>query len=225
MPRKRKVRTPVENNGFEETETAADGSAPPRRPGRPRDARRDEAILKATLALLQERGYQGLTIDGVAASAGVGRPTIYRRWSSKPSLVVAALVHSTRLALPELDGASLRDDLVAVQRHQIALMTSAESRRITAGLVADLANDPELAHTYGSEYLAPRRETVWEVLRRGVERGELRPDTDLAFVYDLLLGPLFMRTVVWGQPLDDDAAEATADVVLAAFGTGPGSGR
>jgi AcrR family transcriptional regulator len=210
---------PVEDDGSEESGTAAGGPEHPRRPGRPRDARRDEAILNATLALLQERGYQGLTIDGVAASAGVGRPTIYRRWSSKPSLVVAALVQSTRLALPELDGSSLRDDLVTVQRHQVELMSSAESRRITAGLVADLANDPELAQTYGSDYLAPRRETVWEVLRRGVERGELRPDTNLAFVYDLLVGPLFMRAVVWGQPLDDDAAEATADVVLAAFGT------
>ena len=97
---------PVEDNGSEESGTAADASERPRRPGRPRDARRDEAILNATLALLQERGYQGLTIDGVAASAGVGRPTIYRRWSSKPSLVVAALVQSTRLALPELEGSS-----------------------------------------------------------------------------------------------------------------------
>ena len=64
---------------------------------------RDEAILAATLAILQERGYQALTIEGVAAAAGVGRPTIYRRWPSKPALAVAALVHSSRLAVPALD--------------------------------------------------------------------------------------------------------------------------
>jgi hypothetical protein len=60
---------------------------------------------------------------------------------------------------------------------------------------------------------------VFEVLQRGVDRGELDPDVDFAFVYDLLVGPLFMRAVVWGQPLPLDAAETTADVVLASFGT------
>ena len=84
-----------------------------RGPGRPRDARHDQAILAATLRILQEKGYGGLTIEGVAARAGVGRPTIYRRWPSKPALVVAALVQSARLAVPVLDTGSLRRDLIA----------------------------------------------------------------------------------------------------------------
>jgi AcrR family transcriptional regulator len=188
-----------------------------RGPGRPRDARHDDAILAATLELLQEHGYGGLTIEGVANRAGVGRPTIYRRWPSKPALVVAALIQSARLAMPEPDTGSLRRDLVEVQRHQAELMGSADNRRVTAGLVADLATDPELAELYVREYLAPRRATVWHVLQRGIDRGELDPDADLAFVYDLLVGPLFMRAVVWGQPLAPDAAEQTADVVIAAF--------
>jgi AcrR family transcriptional regulator len=167
---------------------------------------------------LQEQGYGALTIEGVAARAGVGRPTIYRRWPSKPALVVAALVHSTRLAVPMPDTGSLRDDLVAVQRHQVELMNSPESRRVTAGLVADLASDPELAESYVSQYLVPRRATVWQVLQRAVDRGELAADADFAFVYDLLMGPLFMRAVVWGQPLTPAAAQQTADVILAAFG-------
>jgi AcrR family transcriptional regulator len=193
-----------------------------RGPGRPRDARNDRAILSATLRILQKEGYSGLTIEGVAARAGVGRPTIYRRWSSKPALVVAALVQSSLLAVPVLDTGSLRDDLIAVQRRQVELMSAPENRRITAGLVADLANDPELAETYVSQYLAPRRATVWQVLQRGVDRGELDADADFAFIYDLLVGPLFMRTVVWGQPLAPDAAEKTADVILAAFSPKPG---
>ncbi|TMK61041.1 MAG: TetR/AcrR family transcriptional regulator, partial [Actinobacteria bacterium] len=110
-----------------------------RGPGRPRDASRDRAILAAALQILQEEGYRGLTIDGVAARAGVGRPTIYRRWPSKPALVVAALVEAAELALPVRDTGSLRGDLIAVQRRQVALMNSPESRRVTAGLVADLA--------------------------------------------------------------------------------------
>lgn len=193
----------------------------PRGPGRPRDARNDRAILAATRGILGEQGYQGLTIEAVAARAGVGRPTIYRRWPSKPALVVAALVQSARLAVPVLDTGSLRRDLIAVQRRQVELMSSPDTRRVTAGLIADLAADPELAETYVSQYLAPRRAAVWQVLQRGVDRGELDADIDFAFAYDLLVGPLFMRAVVWGQPLAPDAAEKTADVILAAFAARP----
>jgi AcrR family transcriptional regulator len=200
---------------------ARDTQGGPRGPGRPRDARHDQAILDATLGILLEQGYRGVTIEGVAARAGVGRPTIYRRWPSKPAVVVAALVQSNRLALPAPDTGSLRNDLIAVQRHQVERMNSPDARRVTAGLIADLADDPELADTYVSQFLAPRRATVWDVLSRGVERGELDAGVDFAFVYDLLVGPLFMRAVVWGQPLAPDAAEQTADVVLAAFGTSP----
>ena len=203
-----------------EVPAAGEPAKAARGPGRPRDAGRDEAILSATFTILLERGYRALTIDGVAAAAGVGRPTIYRRWPSKAALAVAALVQSTRLAIPVRDRGSLRAELVAVQRHQISLMNSPESRRVTSGLVADLVDDPALAETYVREYLVPRRAAVWEVLQRGVDRGELRPDTDFAFVYDLLIGPLFMRAVVWGQTLSRDAAEQTADAVLATFGTG-----
>jgi hypothetical protein len=96
-------------------------------------------------------------------------------------------------------------------------MNGPATRRVTAGLVADLATDPHLAETYVTQYLAPRRAVVWQVLQRGVDRGELAADADFAFIYDLLVGPLFMRAVVWGQPLAKNAAERTVDVVLAAF--------
>jgi AcrR family transcriptional regulator len=188
-----------------------------RRPGRPRDARHDRAILEATLEILRKHGYGGLTIDGVAANAGVSRPTVYRRWPSKPALVVAALVDSSRLAVPAPDTGSLRRDLIAIQRHQVELMNSPDNRRVTAGLIGDLANDPDLAESYVSKYLAPRRATVWRVLQRGVDRGELDPDIDFALAYDLLVGALFMRAVVWGEQLAPDAAERTADVILTAF--------
>jgi AcrR family transcriptional regulator len=199
-------------------EPAADNAPPgPRGPGRPRDAGHDRAILVATLKILYDKGYAGLTIESVAASAGVSRPTVYRRWKSKAALVVAALVDSARLAIPEADTGSLRSDLIEVQRHQVALINSPASRRVTAGLVADLAADPELSQIYVSQYLVPRRAAVAQVLQRGVDRGELDAAADLDFVYDLLLGPLFMRAVVWGQPLSPEAAEHTVEVVLAAF--------
>jgi AcrR family transcriptional regulator len=201
------------------TEVGDESEPKLRGPGRPRDAGRDQAILAATMTLLREQGYRGLTIEAVAAAAKVGRPTIYRRWPSKAALVVAALVHTAELGLAVKDTGTLRGDLIAVQRRQVRLMNIPEGRRVTSGLIADLAIDPELAGTYVTQYLAPRREAVFEVLRRGIARGELRPDVDLPFIYDLLIGPLFMRSVVWGQKLELSAAEETADVIIATYGT------
>ena len=189
-----------------------------RRPGRPRDPGYDKVILDATLAILNDKGYAGLTVDGVAARTGVGRPTIYRRWRSKPALVIAALTQSPNLSLIP-DTGTLRDDLMAFQRDQVMMMDRPASRRITAGLVADLVSDPELAETYLGDYVGLRQTSVREALQRGIERGELRADADLSLIYDLLIGPLFMRSVVRGESLGPDMAEQTVDLVLAAFGT------
>src|SRR4051812_1806228 len=191
-----------------------------RRRGRPRIQHYDEGILDATMAILLEDGYQALTIDGVAARAQVGRPTIYRRWPSKAALVVAALARSTGLA-PAPDTGSLRGDLLAVQRHQVALMNSEGFRRITPGLMADLTTDPELSHSYLVEYISPRRQSVWDALDRGIDRGELRADVDRAFISDLLTGPLFYRALGRGERLEREAADRTVEVVIAAFGSAP----
>ena len=195
-----------------------EGDGEHRRPGRPRDPGYDKVILDATFEILLDKGYAGLTIDGVAARTGVGRPTIYRRWQSKPALVIAALTQSPHLSLTP-DTGSLRDDLLAFQRDQVKLMDRPASRRITAGLVADLVADPELAETYLGDYVGLRQTSVREALQRGIERGELRADADLALIYDLLIGPLFMRSVVRGELLGPDMAEQTVDLVLTAFGT------
>jgi AcrR family transcriptional regulator len=191
-----------------------------RGPGRPRNGRYDDVILDATMAILLEDGYQGLTIDGVAARAKVGRPTIYRRWPSKAALVVAALARSTGLT-PAPDTGSLRADLLAVQQHQVRLMNSEGFRHITPGLTADLAADPDLARVYLDEYIAPRRRSGWDALDRGIARGELPPGIDHAFISDLLTGPLFYRALVRGEHLEPEAADRTIDIVLAAHPAAP----
>ncbi len=195
-----------------------DGDRAQRRPGRPRDPGYDKAILDATLEILVEKGYAGMTIDGVAAKTGFGRPTIYRRWPSKSALVIAALTRSPGLS-PTPDTGSLRDDLLAFQRDQVRMMNEPASRRITAGLVADLVADPELAETYLGDYVGLRQTSVSQALERGVLRGELQPDADFSLIYDLLIGPLFMRSVVRGEPLGSDMAEQIVDLVITAYGT------
>ncbi len=188
-----------------------------RQPGRPRDPSYDRVILDATLQILFEKGYKGLTIDGVAAKTGMGRPTIYRRWPSKAALVIAALADLVGLS-PTPDTGTLRGDLLAFQRQQVRLMNSPESRRTTAGLVADLVADPELSEMYVRDYIAPRRDSMRQALQRGADRGELRPDADYDLIYDLLLGPLFMRSVVRGEPLGRGIAEQTVELILTSFG-------
>lgn len=192
-----------------------------RSPGRPRNAEADKAILDAAMALLAEGGYAGLTIDGVAARAGVGRPTIYRRWPNKAALVIAALSRSTGLA-PAPDTGTLEGDLLAVQDHQVKLMNSSGFRRITPGLVADLTQDQELSDIYLGQYIAPRRRSVWDALRRGIERGEIeaQPDDDFAFISDLLTGPLFYKVLVRGEKLTDNDAQRTVAAVMNTFQAG-----
>ena len=96
-------------------------------------------------------------------------------------------------------------------------MNKPENRRVTAGLVADLATHPELGEKYVTEYLVPRRAVVLRLFERGIDRGELAPDTDLALAYEMLLGSLFMRSVIWGRELGSNIAEQVVDAVLAAF--------
>jgi AcrR family transcriptional regulator len=191
-----------------------------RRRGRPRNRSYDRVILDATLEILNAEGYAGLTIDSVAARTGVGRPTIYRRWSSKAALVIAALTQSPGLS-PVPNTGRVRDDLLAFEADQVRMMDQPASRRITAGLVADLVADPELADTYVRDYIGLRRASVWQALQRGIDRGELRPDADLALIYDMLIGPLFMRAVVRGEQLGPDMAAKTVDSVLAAYRPSP----
>lgn len=202
-----------------ETRGGEDGATGAHRgPGRPRDPGYDKTILDATLEILNTKGYTGLTIDGVAAKTGVGRPTIYRRWRSKPALVIAALTAAPSLS-PAPDTGALRDDLLIFLRDQVVLMDRPESRRITAGLVADLVEDPELAEAYLGDYVELRRASVSHALQRGIKRGELRADADQPLIYDLLIGPLFFRSVVRGEPLGPKIAEQIVDLVLTVFGS------
>jgi AcrR family transcriptional regulator len=190
-----------------------EGNTGQRRPGRPREHGYDEAILDAALEILNAKGYAALSIDGV------GRPTIYRRWPSKPALAIAALTRSPGMS-PVPDTGRVREDLLAFERDQVRLMNAPGSRRITAGLVADLVGDPELAETYLSDYVGLRRSAVYAALQRGIDRGELRPGVDLSLIYDMLIGPLLMRSVVSGEQLGPDMAEQIVDAMLAAFEPG-----
>ena len=187
--------------------TVSSGSGAPRR-GRPRDAQAERAILQATVELLSEVGFNQLSIEAVAARAGVGKPTIYRRWPSKPELVLDAV---ERLAppFPTADTGDPLTDLRQIVPELIVGLTSSPVARATIAL----AGDAEMTRRLGEQYLWPRRAGIAVILHRAIAAGELRADVDVEMAIDLMLGASVYRWLVTAQPVDADTARRVVDAV------------
>jgi AcrR family transcriptional regulator len=194
-----------------------------RQMGRPRDARADRAILETTLELIAERGVHGFRTEDVAARAAVGKGAIYRRYRSKDELVTAAVAALVREEISIPDTGSTRGDLVVLMREAVELYRSSLPARLMPKLIGAMAEHPELARAVRDGFLAGRRSALSEVLRRGVKRGDLRPELDLELALDVLGGPLFYRLLVTGGPLDDQLADGVADLILRGFAPGESS--
>jgi AcrR family transcriptional regulator len=184
-----------------------------RRPGRPRDPELDRAILEATIDVLKTDGFHNLSIDTIAARANVGKTTIYRRWPSKAPLVVDALAHlkaPTSTAVP--DDLSTRDALVRLMLDLVRKSSSAE--QLLAGLVDEMARDPELAEAVRTRLVAERRRAVYELIERGIALGEIRSDVDVEIIADLLGGPVVIRRLLTGRPVTARFIREVVDAVL-----------
>ncbi|MFD3440083.1 TetR/AcrR family transcriptional regulator [Streptomyces sp. NPDC058685] len=194
----------------------AGGSAPVARRGRPRSEAAERSIIEAVVTLLEEGlPLSELSVDRIARTAGVGKATLYRRWENKEALFVE-VVRSFEPADPPLPGTSVRDDLVAmvetVRRRGLARGSSA----LLLNVLAQMQSYPRLWDMYHRMSVAPRRRRMDEVLRRGVEMGEIRDDIDLGLLGDLFLGPMLVRTVLRSDRTPGPgSAEEIVDAVLA----------
>jgi AcrR family transcriptional regulator len=168
--------------------------------GRPRDAAAREAIVAATLRLLAERGFQGTTIEAIAAQAGVGRNTIYRRWLTKEDLVADALRKLT--AERDVGGGEvdLYDVLLAWIRDYARILADPVFGRILPGVLGELQRSPAFAQVYADRVVHPRRQALLDLLAQARERGEIRADAQVEHVADLLAGPPFLRLLPLGLP-------------------------
>jgi AcrR family transcriptional regulator len=169
--------------------------SPRRTPGRPRSEESHHAIIRATLELLLESGYRSLTMEGVRARAGVGKATIYRRWSDKEELVRDAIVFMhDDLQAP--DTGSLRGDYQALA----SLVRSAADRvgaaTLMPRLLGETANDPELHKIFSDHLVEPRRAQMRSILHRATARGEIRDDVDVELMIDLFAGPVIYRLLL-----------------------------
>ncbi len=169
--------------------------APARARGRPRSEDAHRAILAATLTLLDELGYAGLTIEAVAARAGVGKSTIYRRWSSKVDLVAAAL-HEIGPHVPPADTGSLPGDLAAFRQRQVENVAGGPLPRVAPQLLAEAITDDELHDAVIREGIAPVRSALRHMFTRAVERGELPENLDVELAVDLVHGTVIYRLML-----------------------------
>lgn len=189
-----------------------------RPPGRPRSTRADEAIIEATLQLLAEgTTVEALSMEAIAARAGVGKATLYRRWSSKEDVLVDAIA-SLKVPLPELSGQSVRDDLVRLVE-VVGSSQSSRAGRIMQWLLAELQRPGRLRDQYVA-LVEKRRDVLRAVIHRGIRTGELRADADVELTIALLTGPMYMTKLLGNNPRldDDDLPDRLVDAVLRGVG-------
>src|SRR5215467_2470569 len=181
---------------------------------RPRLTSADHAIVDATRALLLERGYAGVSIEGVAARAGVAKTTVYRRWPSKAELVFEAAIHHSRLG-PAPDTGGLRGDLAAVAMLVVRSLSRPVAAAAVPGLIADMRADAKLRARVMARFLGAEREWILAILARAAGRGEIPGEVDPDLVLDLLIGPVFSRLFLTGRAASPQFGELLAAVVSA----------
>jgi AcrR family transcriptional regulator len=184
-----------------------------RRPGRPRSEQAEHAIIEATLDLFAEQGFEGVCVEAVAARAGVGKATIYRRWPNKEELLLAAF-GSLKSPFPEAQGVSVRDDLLAMVRVMCADKADPRKSRRYALLLGEGEKYPRLMARYKETVVQPRRDAMRAVIRRGVQTGELRPDTDVEIAMLTLTGAIMAQDNRPDGTLDGDFATRLVDGLL-----------
>jgi AcrR family transcriptional regulator len=191
--------------------------------GRPRDERIDTEVVSAVLNVLRSGGYRAVTIDGIARKVKRARTSLYRRWPSKRNLVAYAVV-SEMGHNPAADTGALRGDLEAAVETLLNAFAGPLGQAL-AGLVADMAQDDELAQIIRQEVLAARRKSMREAFARARARGEVRPDLDVELALDMLTGPFYFRTLFGHAAITRRMTRDVVDYVLRVAAPTGGSGR
>ncbi len=194
-------RSPENNNGGK------------RLPGRPRSEEARRAILRSTIRLLQHTGFAELSIEAIAAHAGVGKATVYRWWPDKGALVVDAFASSAEEELHFPDSGSVYRDM-SLQMNQFLAILRSRRGRIVSAVIAGGQSDPGLIQAFRERFLRPRRQEAYQTLRRGIERGELPRNLDLDLLLDILYGAIYMRFLIRHDELGEDYIAEVCHLVL-----------
>ncbi|MBU8860913.1 MULTISPECIES: TetR/AcrR family transcriptional regulator [unclassified Micromonospora] len=195
----------------------------------PQPTRRNEqsrrAILAAALELLAETGYPALTVEAIAARAGVGKQTIYRWWRGKGAVILDALADDVPEVIALPDTGDLRADLRQVLRATVAEFADPRLSATTRAITIETLADEDLGAQARDRLLRPQLNAVRVRLEAAREAGQVRPDASLDQVVELLFGPLYHRWLLRNGPLTDDYADGIVDLVVAAVTPSTSTGR
>ena len=187
-------------------------ASPARRgPGRPRSDEARQAILASTLALLKQVGFHDLSIEGIAAHAGVGKATVYRWWPNKAALVIDAFVETIGPELRFQKDTPVREAIHQQMRRVIRLMRG-EFGEILAAIIGAGQSQPEMVEAVRKHWIEPRRKEARELVSRAQERGELRSDIAADTILDILYGPLYFRLLVGHSRIDGQLVDAIFNI-------------
>ncbi|WP_201007493.1 TetR/AcrR family transcriptional regulator [Paenibacillus glycanilyticus] len=171
--------------------------------GRPRNMETQKAILTASYDLLLESGFETVTVEKIAERAKVSKATIYKWWPNKAAVVMDGFLFAAAARLPVPDTGVAFDDIVIHASNLVRFLTSPEGR-IIKDLIGGGQFDAGLSEAIRTRYIEPRRQEAGNLFERGVQRGELNKDQDIALGIDLIYGPIFYRLLMTGGTLDDN---------------------
>ncbi|ROQ38256.1 TetR family transcriptional regulator [Frondihabitans sp. PhB188] len=201
------------------------GSPEPAKLGRKRDHTRDPEILSAAIDVLAEEGYDGMTMEMVAARAKAGKATVYRRWGSKSELVIEAIACMKRGVAPETlpDTGTLRGDLLALIRPH-SIDDADKKLKVMAGIVSLIARSPEMSDAVNAAMVEPRAKINRVLFQRAIDRGEISADCDVEALSLISPSMAAYRTLVQRKPVDREFLVSLVDsVILPAVGLRAGA--
>jgi AcrR family transcriptional regulator len=179
--------------------------------GRPRSRQSHQAMLQATLALLAEVGFEAMSIDGIAARAGVGKTTIYRRYASKAELVADA-IESVREEIVIPDTGRLQSDLEALIYNAAQITLTPLGRQTVAMIISSATSNAQFAQIYWQKYLHPRRKAFAIILERAKSRQEISADLDSDLVFDTMSG-IMLYALIFQPAAEQEGISDVCDTV------------
>jgi len=183
--------------------------------GRPRSEEVEHAILQSAVGLLEERGFRAFTIEEVALRAKVGKPSIYRRWPSKGTLALDALLSEYLQLLSPIDTENLKGDLTAALAQWFEAIAGTSTGRSLVGLIAEAQSDADLATAWRKSFVLTARSQNRVMITRAIERNEIEKGADVDVILDMPYGAAYLRLLNGHLPLSERFIEKVVAVIVA----------
>lgn len=183
------------------------------KPGRPRSEEIKKIILSTAYEMLLKDGFKAVTVDGIAQKAGVSKATIYKWWPNKAAVVLDGFFEATANSLPVPDTGDVKSDLLMQASNLTSFFLSSKGKGITE-LIAEGQFDSNIAGEFRKRYILPRRQITRLLLERGILKGQLKKETEIDLLIDLLYAPIFYRILVTGESIDKEYIQKILNLTL-----------